>query len=267
MQRGYATSDHASTGVGVVGSRQRVKSVPFRYPGALGSARLEAVRAPVAVSFRIRRSARARRSRLTITDDGEPLVTLPSRAPERDAAALVARHQVWIARHVARIQARRDAREARPPLGAGRAVLYRGVPHRVVSIAAIDGRRRASVKAANGAIVIVSSPLEPRTTAEMLSAWMRAEAKRELTERVAARAAEMGIMPTRVTVRDQRTRWGSASRRGTLSFSWRLLMCAPHVLDYVVVHELAHLRVAGHSAAFWRLVDRHFPDSRGARQW
>jgi predicted metal-dependent hydrolase len=77
----------------------------------------------------------------------------------------------------------------------------------------------------------------------------------------------MGVVAKRVTIRDQRTRWGSASARGTLSFTWRLVMCPPWVLDYVVVHELAHLRIAGHPQRFWRLVERHHPDPRAARKW
>jgi predicted metal-dependent hydrolase len=228
---------------------------------------LEAESAHGSIPFTIRRSARARRSRLTITDAGVPLVVLPLRAPESDAVAFVARHHAWVNRHVARIHARREALAARPGLDAGREILFHATPHRVVSIAAIDGRRRASVRVIDGGIVVISPLLDGRSTAELLEGWLRAEARRELTERVTTRASEMAITPSRVTVRDQRTRWGSASRRGTLSFSWRLVMCPPHVLDYVVVHELAHVRVAGHSKAFWRLVDRHFPVSRGARTW
>jgi predicted metal-dependent hydrolase len=71
----------------------------------------------------------------------------------------------------------------------------------------------------------------------------------------------------RVTIRDQRTRWGSASRSGTLSFNWRLILCPPSVLEYVVVHELAHLKVSGHGTAFWRLVGSHYADAAAARHW
>ena len=156
---------------------------------------------------------------------------------------------------------------ARPALTGGRHILFRGEQHRIVAIAAIDGRRKASVRAENGCLVVVSPLLESRSTAELLETWLRAEARKDVQAAVSRRGAEMNIAPTLVTIRDQRTRWGSASRRGTLSFNWRLVLCPPEVLDYVVVHELAHLKVAGHSRAFWRLVDRHFADSRGARRW
>ena len=82
-----------------------------------------------------------------------------------------------------------------------------------------------------------------------------------------ARGSEMKLEPKRVTVRDQRSRWGSASRGGTLSFSWRLVLCPPEILDYVVVHELAHLRWAGHGVRFWTLVGRYAPGWEHHRRW
>jgi len=115
--------------------------------------------------------------------------------------------------------------------------------------------------------MVTSPPLENRSTAEILEQWFRSQARREIEARVAERSREMAISPKRITIRDQKTRWGSASRSGTLSFSWRLVMCPPSVLDYVVVHELAHLNVSGHGRGFWRLVERHFPDARAARKW
>ena len=101
----------------------------------------------------------------------------------------------------------------------------------------------------------------------ILEAWLRAEARRVLEERVAARAPAMAVSPGRITVRAQSTRWGSASRDGSLSFNWRLLLAPPFVLDGVVVHELAHLRVRGHSARFWALVRQHAPRTDESRAW
>ena len=194
-------------------------------------------------------------------------MVLPSRAPDSVAADLVARHWRWITRHQGRIRAQLQARAARPPLGAGREILFRGEPHRIVSIAAIDGRTRPTIRLDGARIVLISSPLERRSTAKLLEPWLRARARSDIEELVAARASAMRIGTGRLTIRDQKTRWGSASARGTLSFNWRLVLCPPWVLDYVVVHELAHLKVAGHSLRFWRLVERNHPQSRAARKW
>jgi hypothetical protein len=101
----------------------------------------------------------------------------------------------------------------------------------------------------------------------ILERWLRAEARLLIDRRVAVRARDVGVTPVRVAVRDQRTRWGSASRAGTLSFSWRLALVPPAVLDYVVVHELAHLADFSHSPRFWARVRAVVPDADRARQW
>jgi hypothetical protein len=77
----------------------------------------------------------------------------------------------------------------------------------------------------------------------------------------------MAVRPGRISIRDQSSRWASASPNGALSFSWRLILAPPEVLDAVVVHELAHLRVRGHSRTFWELVERHAPQTPAARRW
>jgi predicted metal-dependent hydrolase len=92
-------------------------------------------------------------------------------------------------------------------------------------------------------------------------------ARTRLAERVSAHAVAMGVRPGRISVRDQTSRWASASPGGGLSFSWRLILAPPYVLDAVVVHELAHLRIRGHSHAFWALVLRHAPRTPEARRW
>jgi predicted metal-dependent hydrolase len=80
-------------------------------------------------------------------------------------------------------------------------------------------------------------------------------------------ADELGVEPGQIQIRDQRTRWGSCSSTGTLSFNWRLVLAPFEVLDYVVVHELCHLRVANHSRRFWQLVETRRPGWRAQKAW
>ena len=219
-------------------------------------------------AFRIERSTRSRRARLIVTDDAEAVVVLPARMPERVAFELVARHSTWIDRQVRRISERSRELAARPPLGEGRFVPLEGVPHRVIVSRQPDGRTRSRARPDGEPTVVVEmADQDARRPAQVLDAWLRSLARSRIGDQVARRATEMGLAMPSLSIRDQRTRWGSASRRGGLSFSWRLVLCPPEVLDYVVVHELAHLRFAGHSARFWALVSRFVIDSKLPRKW
>jgi predicted metal-dependent hydrolase len=106
--------------------------------------------------------------------------------------------------------------------------------------------------------------LDPRHISEL-------EARLAVRELVAMlideEAPAIGVEPARVQIRDQRSRWGSCSTRGTLSFNWRLVLAPFDVLDYVVVHELCHLREPNHSSRFWKLVEQRRPDWRAQRDW
>lgn len=218
--------------------------------------------------FAVRRSTRARRARLTVTESGEALVVLPTRAPATLAAGLVARHVDWLERHQRRIAAERRALAQRPRLGEGRTLTLRGIEHALVIQE--SARRRWSVALAGGAlpaIVVRRAAASSTGLAEALATWLRAEARRDIEAAVARRAAEIGVSVGKISVRDQRTRWGSASPRGGLSFSWRLVLAPPEVLDYVVVHELAHLRWRGHGPRFWAMVRRHAPSADAQRKW
>ena len=97
--------------------------------------------------------------------------------------------------------------------------------------------------------------------------WYRREARAALEEAVREEAPPLGVQPARLAVRDTTSRFGSCSTTGTISFSWRLIMAPPEVLDYVVVHELCHLREANHGAGFWRLVEDARPGWRAQRDW
>ena len=222
------------------------------------------------IDYTLRRSDRARHTRLTIRPDGEVVVTLPKRAPERWASDLVRSRAEWIDRHQARMSAARDRLAARPSLGAGRAISLGGLEHSVHVVSLGDGLRRSRVvhdDADGPCIRLEIAPHEVRAPVAILETWLRAEARDVITRRVTVRERDLDVQPTSVAIRDQRSRWGSASRRGTLSFSWRLVMTPATVLDYVVVHELAHLRHFGHGPAFWKMVHGVVPEADAARRW
>jgi len=217
--------------------------------------------------YRVRRSDRARRARLTVSREGEVVVVLPRHMPASEAQRMVEAHAAWLDRHVGRIEQQQAALASRPRLGHGRVLLIGGEPCRVSEVDAGAARpARGRVEPGAGSVV-VRLGRDGRATPELLEAWLRARAREQITERVAARAPALEVQPGAVSIRDQSSRWASASSSGRLSFSWRLLLAPPFVLDAVVVHELAHLRIRGHTRAFWALVEQHAPRTREARRW
>lgn len=179
--------------------------------------------------------------RLQVTDDGEALIVMPLRAAEREAAALFEKHRDWVARQQAKVEDRRIRLATRPSLAAGRVLMINGATRKV---RVGNAEERAA-----------------------LERGLRKEARAVFKARIKARAAEMDVRPTSLQVRDQKSRWGSASKDGAMSLSWRLILCPPEILDYLVVHELAHLRYGGHGKRFWQLVEKHYGDHRAARKW
>jgi len=97
--------------------------------------------------------------------------------------------------------------------------------------------------------------------------WYREEARRHIATAVSRESRRLGVRPGRIGIRDPRTRWGSCSARGSLSFSWRLVIAPAEVLEYVVVHELCHLRELNHSQRFYRLLDDARPGWRAQSAW
>jgi hypothetical protein len=221
-------------------------------------------------AYTLRRSARARNARLSIRPDGELVVTLPARAPERWAADLLEARHEWVLRHQGRLTAEAARLAARPALDEGREVLLGGVPHRLEFAPLSGERRRTRIVHDDTDAPTLRLELargEVRTASRLLELWLRREAREAVERRVAVRARDLGVEPSALAIRDQRSRWGSASHMGTVSFNWRLILAPAAILDYVVVHELAHLRQFGHGKRFWALVRSLVPDADVARRW
>ena len=218
-------------------------------------------------AYTVRRSDRARRARLMVTREGEAVVVLPRRMPLAEAERLVADHRAWLERHLSRVSAQRERLAARPVLGEGRVLSVAGERCRVSAVDAGSARpARGRVEVVAGGVV-VRLGRDGRAAQDLLEPWLRGRAREVISERVRARASELDVRPGRVAIRDQSSRWASASANGSLSFSWRLVLAPPFVLDSVVVHELAHLRIRGHTPPFWALVEQHAPRTPEARRW
>lgn len=203
--------------------------------------------------FTVRRSTRARRVRVRIEPDGSLLVTLPQAAKASEADDAIAQLEDWIAERRAKLELARSA-VARPP----GTLPYLG---ELLNLREQEGRTRAH---RSGDELLV--PADQRCDAA-IERWYRRNAKSEVSVRLAPALAALGVKAGPVSIRDQRTRWGSCSSSGALSFNWRLLLGPPELLDYVVWHEACHLVVLDHSPRFWSLVELHSPNFREPRDW
>jgi len=201
-----------------------------------------------------RRNAQSRRASLRIdTKNGQVIVTLPLRASRAAGIALLNDNAAWVAEKLA-------ALPSKIRLEAGTAITIDGIPHPIRHIEA--GRGGAWLE--DGALHITGAP---EFLARRAADFLRAEARRRFGAQALAKARAAGLAPRRVTVKDTRSRWGSCSPDGVLMFCWRLIMAPPFVQDYVVAHEVAHLRHLNHGAAFWALADQLSPHRAAAVAW
>jgi hypothetical protein len=205
------------------------------------------------IAYQVRRSDRARRVRVSVDLERGVEVVLPRRAAEREAAAAIAELGPWIERRVAELERVRETVSAR-----GGTVPYLGQPLRLVEQ---PGRMRVHRE---GDTLLVPTAAGRRPALER---WFRRAARDEIKTRVDCACAVTGTSYARLTIRGQRTRWGSCSPTGSLSFNWRLLLAPEPVLDYVVWHEICHLEVLDHSPRFWSLVARRCPGYRDQVRW
>ena len=205
------------------------------------------------ISYSIRRSAQARRVRVTVDPTTGVEVVLPRRAHEREAAAAVRELRPWIERRVREVTRVREAVAAR-----GAQVPYLGD---MLTLRAEPGRTRVHRR---GDELVTPAGAGQRRALER---WYRRAARVEIAPRLDEASAALGAEYTKLTIRGQRTRWASCSRSGAMSFNWRLLLAPEAVLDYVVWHEVCHLRVPDHSPRFWALLARHRPDYREHVRW
>ena len=204
------------------------------------------------------RSPQARRYRLTLRRDGLAVATIPVRGSEREAIKFVEGQRDWLERA--------RARQERKPRAAelwmvGTHVLWRGEMHEIRAAVTL-AKPQVSVAADVFRVAALDGDVRPT-----LEAHFARRARIELPARTWELAAETGVDVKQVTVRNQRSRWGSCSAGGTISLNWRLIQTPENVRDYIIYHELMHLREMNHSTRFWARVEEVCPWWRDAEKW
>jgi predicted metal-dependent hydrolase len=209
---------------------------------------------PLPADVQVKRNPRARRLILRLAQRGDGVeVVAPKRASQREIARFVELNNDWIAHH----------RAARPPQVAfaeGNLIPFRGQSYELARSSSLRG----VVKREEGRMIFSCLPEHlPRRVTD----YMIREARMALLHSLTRHALTLGVRLPKFTLRDTTTRWGSCSSSGTLSFSWRLIMAPPDVLDYVAAHELAHLKHMDHGRKFWALCERLAPQTDAAKAW
>jgi predicted metal-dependent hydrolase len=216
------------------------------------------------IPYTVRRSDRARRARIVVGVDGVEVV-VPRRMALRHVEPFVAEKRGWIERTLRRMQeAAPDAPAVR--LEDGGEVPYLG-ERLALRVRVEPGRTRAHVARRGGALHVAVGRPGAEPVRDALERWYRRQAREEVARRLDAACARAGREWTSLSIRAQRTRWGSCSSTGAMSFNWRLLLAPPEILDYVVWHEVCHLEALDHSPRFWSLVARGCPDWRERERW
>ncbi|MFU8891899.1 MAG: M48 family metallopeptidase [Anaerosomatales bacterium] len=216
-------------------------------------------------AYAVRRSTRARRVRLTVTARDGLVVTLPVGVAERHAHRAVSERVAWATRALAEVADRREEFLAGPE-GLLPEMVHLPVVSRTLPVEyACGSASGTAVARERDGVLVIGGDADPSARLAALRRWRDRTARSLLPALAAGLAAETGIEPARITVRGQRTRWGSASARGTVSLNRNLIFLPPHLVRYVLAHELAHLRHLDHSPRFWRLLESMVPSATESR--
>jgi predicted metal-dependent hydrolase len=206
----------------------------------------------------IRQNARATRMTLRIEPGGRALkMTIPAGLPEREINAFLDRHQGWLMTKLARFSGESVLEE-------GGTILLRGVAHRI--------ERTGKLRGLTEAVITDDEPVLRVSGAEehlrrRIADFLKKEARKDLEHLVAIYARMVGRKVKSLSFKDTRSRWGSCAADGALSFSWRIVMAPPKVIDYLAAHEVAHLREMNHGPDFWDLCEELCPAMDDAKRW
>ena len=197
---------------------------------------------------------------------GSVQVTSPSKRSMAKALEFAREQRDWIAERLEHVP-------PPVPFKDGALVPYRGREHLIRHVARPRGLeglrgpvwRRSSAETLGLPEICVTG--HASFVQRRVTDWLKVQAREQLNDSALAYSQEFEVRPSRITLRDQTSRWGSCSSTRALSFSWRLIMAPPHVLDYVAAHEVAHLRHMNHGARFWALVRRAIPNYETSKYW
>jgi len=216
------------------------------------------------ITYSIKISNKAKNARLEIRPGTGLLVILPKYYGIPGVPELLAANKRWLLQKLPVIKVMRLANSS-PEIKIGDKIMFLGRDFTLVNH---DGCKSDTETSMDNENLLINLPFNISDNPEdMLTQWYKKQAISVIDRRVKELSVKTGVDYNKVTVRSQRTRWGSCSQKRNLSFNWKLVMLPRLVLDYVVIHELLHIREMNHSRKFWELVYQYCPDYKKHRKW
>lgn len=217
------------------------------------------------VPYEIERVKKRKTIQISFTPEGMLRLKTPYALTEGEAEKILSSKAKWICKQRQRL-GDLSGNPVNGKFAPDALLLYLGQEYRLKLIAADK-----DLVFIQGETLVVQCSAPPaalqETAQKLLLNWYSEQARTALVSRTRYWAERIGVSPLRITIRDQKTRWGSCSTRGSLNYSWRLIMAPSQVLDYLVIHELCHMKIANHSPSFWRLVANYTVDYNNHRRW
>lgn len=217
------------------------------------------------INYTVRTSRRARHVRLTIKPDTGLEIVIPVSAKSVDIQSILQKRADWIIKNLQEVKSSQHPRTYQP----GDIVHHLGQPLTIAHQMVAQSGKIALTRRDNQLIFKITHDHQP-DTAELKAAlgqWLHGQARTYIIPRTHELAKQHGFTVNQIRIKDQKTRWGSASSLGNLNFNRRLMMAPPPVIDYLIIHELCHFREMNHSRKFWALVKQYCPDYRHQINW
>jgi predicted metal-dependent hydrolase len=215
------------------------------------------------ITYTLRRSFKARSVRLEVRQQTGLAVIVPRSYPISRVPEILRSKARWISRNLARFN-QFELLPIRKKLGSGDTIPYLG---RDLELVPQENHHGDNVVLEEAKLAVSPELFNNGLLGPALEQWYRVEAARLINERTTNLGSQMGIIYKRLVIRGQKTRWGSCSHKKNLSFNWKLIMAPEPVIDYVIIHELIHLKEMNHSKKFWELVARNCPGWREHKKW
>lgn len=204
---------------------------------------------------------------IAIEKNGSVKVTSPFRVSESYINQLMQEKATWILKKLSNIETRVAKANKAKVFEDGESYSYLGKEYKLKLVRSSDLRKPTVILEDESLVTTLPNSFEDQKIKDILKLWYIKQFKLVIEDRIKYYSSIIGVFPQKITIREQKTRWGSCSAKGNINLNWKLIMAPLEVLDYVVIHELCHMKEMNHGKKFWSLVENVFPQHKKYRTW